>query len=83
MLMGDKCSLLCLHGASLTDRLVGGVWHRGIRVYLTSVPLPDGPAIYGPGRRRSGPEAGAAEAAAMTGEQMQEEGIHPGRVERD
>lgn len=37
MLMGDNCSLLCLHGASLTDRLVGGVWHaRSLRVYLTS-----------------------------------------------
>lgn len=36
MLMGGKCSLLCLHGASLTDRLVGGVWHPcSSGVYLT------------------------------------------------
>lgn len=67
MLMGDKCSLLVLHGASLTDRLAGGAWHRrSSRVYLTEcLPPPDGPAIYGPergqgqeGRRRRRQEDG-------------------------
>lgn len=73
--MGHICPLLCLHGVSLSGRLVGGVWHsRSFRVYLTAwLPCRMAPPY-------TGLSAGRLEMTGCTGLKKQQRWQDDGRV---